>query len=145
MEGVDRSPRRRHDHEPPPVFRSLLGVAALPAARAAEARPAPLLLQESPLAGFQFHRGEALWHRLAVDSPLALVREPRNPHDPRAVAVTFEGEKIGYVPRLDNAAVAQLLDRGEPLEARVARLRRSRDPRERVGFEVAVLRGPLAG
>ncbi|MHB8766205.1 MAG: HIRAN domain-containing protein [Deferrisomatales bacterium] len=126
-------------------FRSLLGLAALPAATAAQARPRRLVLQESPLAGFQFHRGEALWYRLAVGSPLALVREPRNPHDPRAVAVTFEGEKIGYVPRLDNAAVAQLLDRGEPLEARVTRLRRSRDPWERVGFEVAVLRGPLAG
>lgn len=117
-------------------FRSLLGVAALPAARAAEARPAPLVLQESPLAGFQFHRGEALWPRLAVGSPLAVVREPRNPHDPRAVAVYLGDAKLGYVPKVDNAAVAQLLDRGEALGAAVTRLQESPDPWERVRFEV---------
>ncbi len=122
-------------------FRSLLGLAALPVVARVEARPPHLVLQHSPLAGFQFHRGEALWPRLAVGAPLGLVREPRNPHDPRAVAVTFQGEKLGYVPRVDNAAVAQLLDRGERLEARVTRLRRSRDPWERVGFEVVLERG----
>jgi hypothetical protein len=121
-------------------FHSLLGLAAAPAARA-NRTPPQLVLQESPLAGFQFHRGEALWHRLAVGSPLSLAREPQNPHDPRAVAVFFEGEKLGYVPRLDNAAVAQLLDRREPLHARVTGLRESSNPWERVRFEVAVGRG----
>jgi len=40
------------------------------------------------------------------------------------------------VPRLDNAAVAQLLDGGVRLEARIASLRESSDPWQRIGIEV---------
>lgn len=109
--------------------------AGLGAAPAAAPRRS-VLIQRSPLAGFQYHAGEELWPRLAVGQPLALVREPANPHDERAVRIDWHGRKLGYLPRADNAAVAQMLDRGEQLRARIARLRTSPDPWERV--EVAV-------
>lgn len=107
----------------------------LGAARAAEVESA-ILIQDSPLAGFQFHAGKAVWTKLRVGDALALVREPDNPHDARAVRVDWRGYKLGYVPRRENADVARLLDRGTPLAARISRLAASRNPWERVRFEV---------
>jgi hypothetical protein len=75
---------------------------------------------------------------LRVGDPLQLVREADNPHDGKAVRVEWRGHFLGYVPRADNEAVARLLDRGTRLEARIARLRASRNPWQRVLFEVYV-------
>lgn len=99
---------------------------------------ANILLQESPLAGFQFHEGKRLWRELRAGDPLQLVREADNPHDVRAVRVEWRGHFLGYVPRADNEAVARLLDRGTRLEARIVRLRESRNPWQRVSFEIYV-------
>lgn len=95
-----------------------------------------LLLQESPLAGFQYHQGESLWPRLSRDDRLTLTREPGNPYDPRAVRVDWRGQKLGYLPRIENTAVSQMLDRGEQLEAHISRLTEGVDPRKRVQFRV---------
>ncbi len=105
------------------------------AVRAADVDSA-ILIQDSPLAGFQFHAGKTVWKELRVGDELALVREPDNPHDARAVRVDWRGRKLGYVPRRENADVARLLDRGELLAARISRLTSSRNPWERVRFEV---------
>lgn len=93
-------------------------------------------LQTSPLAGFQYHQGETLWPQLAVGQPLQLVREADNRFDDRAVRIDWQGQKLGYLPRLDNAAVSQLLDRGERLEAVIVTLDQSSNPWDRVGVEV---------
>ncbi len=93
-------------------------------------------LQRSPLAGFQYHEGEALWLLLTVGDVVDLVREPENAFDERAVRVDWQGSKLGYVPRMDNAAVSQLLDRGEPVRAVIVELRESHDPWERVGLRI---------
>src|SRR5690606_35557479 len=42
--------------------------------------PARILVQSSPLAGFQFHEGRALWDELEIGDELTLVREPDNPY-----------------------------------------------------------------
>ena len=97
---------------------------------------AHILLQDSPLAGFQYHAGRAVWPQLRVGDALALVREPDNPHDPRAVRIDWQGRTLGYVPRRENADVARLLDNGQPLEARISRLAEGRDPWSRVRFEI---------
>ncbi len=99
---------------------------------------AHILLQDSPLAGFQYHAGKALWPQMRAGDALALVREPDNPHDARAVRVEWRGHKIGYVPRRENADVARLLDRGQALSARIVRLAEVRDPWSRVRFEILI-------
>lgn len=101
-----------------------------------------ILLQDSPLAGFQYHAGRELWPQLRVGDPLTLVREPDNRFDANAVRVEWRGRKIGYVPRRENADVARLLDRGQALEARIVRLAEVRDPWSRVRFEILA---PLQG
>lgn len=99
---------------------------------------AHILLQDSPLAGFQYHAGKTLWSQMQVGDALDLVREPDNPHDARAVRVEWQGRTIGYVPRRENAAVARLLDRGQALTARIVQLAEVRDPWSRVRFEILI-------
>jgi hypothetical protein len=112
-----------------------LCVAAAPLYAQSDAR---ILVQSSPLAGFQFHEGKALWSQMKVGDALTLVREPDNPHDPRAVRVDWQGHKLGYVPRAENEAVARQIDNGNRLEARIVRLTKHRDPWRRIEFEVFV-------
>lgn len=102
---------------------------------------AHILLQDSPLAGFQYHAGKTVWPQLRVGDALTLTREPDNRYDPRAVRVDWRGLKLGYVPRRENADVARLMDNGQPLVARISRLAEGRDPWSRVRFEVVL---PLA-
>lgn len=116
---------------------ALIGGLTLPAvARAATNRANAKTLQHSPLAGFQYHNGETLWPQLAVGQSLQLVREPGNRFDDRAVRVEWQGRKLGYIPRLDNAAVSQLMDRGEMLEVVISGLQNSSNPWDRVMVEV---------
>lgn len=71
---------------------------------------------------------------------LRLAREPANPHDKRAVAVYAGACKIGYLPRVENAAAAHLLDSGHRLFARITQLRESHNPWTRVKLEVLLKR-----
>ena len=114
-----------------------IAVAAFACASLEAAQPASrILVQNSPVAGFQFHEGKRLWDQLKVGDALTLVREPGNPHDARAVRVEWNGHMLGYVPRAENDAVARQLDRGNKLEARIVRLTKHRDPWKRIEFEV---------
>jgi len=65
-----------------------------------------------------------------------LTREADNRFDDRAVRVAWREHKLGYIPHLVNAAVSQLLDRGERLEAVIAGLGNSSNPWDRVKVEV---------
>jgi hypothetical protein len=117
--------------------RVALGLAlALPGIGVAPAQDVRIVVQSSPLAGFRYHDAPAVFAQLRPGDALTLVREPGNPHDANAVRVEWQGHTLGYVPRSENAAVAWALDRGEPLQARVSRVREHPNPRMRVELEV---------
>jgi len=103
---------------------------------AAAAQDARILVQSSPLAGFRHHEAKAHWNDMRVGDALALVREPDNVHDANAVRVDWQGHKLGYVPRAQNADVARQLDAGVPLAARISKLAKQRAPNKRIEFEV---------
>ena len=105
---------------------------------AVEVHGQQLLVQDSPLAGFRYHAAGELWRKLRVGDALELAREPDNPHDANAILVLWRGQKLGYVPRRDNAALAWGLDRGAPLRARISGLAEHANPARRVRFEVYV-------
>ncbi len=117
-------------------------LAPAPAVIAASVAASRVLLQTSPVAGFQYHAGEALWPLLRVGDALALVREAHNPHDERAVRLEWEGEKLGYIPARDNAAISQLLDADQSLDAVIAELAESASPWERVAVRVYLTVNP---
>lgn len=105
----------------------------------ANTRNRSVLIQNSPIAGFQFHRGEAIWPDLHVGEEVSLIRESFNRHDRDAVAVYFGNDKLGYVPRAENSTTAQMLDRGERLEAKITERVDDSDPwnRIRIGIFLA--------
>jgi hypothetical protein len=107
-----------------------------PYERHAGAESSAILLQTSPVAGFQYHRGEALWNRLEAGDALALIREPNNSYDAKAVRIEWKGHKLGYLPRVENHAVAQLLDRVEKFSARIVALKSGGDPWKRITLAV---------
>jgi HIRAN domain-containing protein len=116
-------------------------LAALGFAAAIHAPPIPaaeavIIVQRSPLAGFRHYDGPEFWSDIRTGDRLELVREPENPYDAGAIRVEWRGRKLGYVPQRDNAAIARQMDRGTPLEARVAALRQNRNRSLRIEFEV---------
>lgn len=106
---------------------------ALPHARAEEVT---ILVQRSPLAGSQYYALSSVWGEIRTGDKLLLKREPENRHDANAIRVEWNGHQLGFVPRAENRALAAAMDRGEKVEARVARLKRHRNPWQRVEFEV---------
>lgn len=64
------------------------------------------------IAGFSHHEGYKVFDRLKVGVGVTLVPEPDNPHDCRAVAMYFEGVKIGYVPSKDNRELSLFMHFG---------------------------------
>ena len=108
------------------------------ARRDAKRMTIPVLLMECPVAGFQYHEGEISWKELRVGQTLALIREPGNRHDARAIRVQWRDVILGYMPREAKFAVAQLLDRGEQVEGRISLLRESGDPWQRVMMQLVL-------
>jgi len=102
-------------------------------------KPCRRLLKQTVIAGFQYYRGEQLWDFLRQDLPLQLRREPRNRFDCHAVAVYWNGNKLGFIPRSENLAIASLLDHGQQLEARIARQYRGSSSRRQVDVCVELL------
>lgn len=97
-----------------------------------------ILVQNSPLAGSQYHRFEALQKLIQVGDLLDLVREPDNPHDRNAVSVVWRGERLGYLPRKENRAVAQAMDKGETVKATVDFIAANPDPWKRLRISVFI-------
>lgn len=58
-------------------------------------------------------------HSEFTEHPAQLVPEPDNPFDFRAIAVYFQGHKMGYLPRKDNKIIYNLLRDGAQLETKL--------------------------
>jgi hypothetical protein len=97
---------------------------------------AEIVVQVSLAAGLRYHEAKAVWAQMQVGDTLKLVREPDNPYDARAVRVEWQGHMLGYIPRVENEAVARQLDRGNPLQARLTRLTHYRNHRRKLELEV---------
>lgn len=121
------------------LIRLLLLALTLVASTAGLAGAVRILVQSSPLAGFRYYAGEALWQEMREGDRLKLIREADNPHDAHAVRIEWRGQKLGYLPRAENRAVAAVMDKGEAIDARVAKLRQHRNPWQRVLIEVFVV------
>jgi hypothetical protein len=101
---------------------ALGAAAAVPAAaRAAAPPPREVDLLSTYVTGTGYHAAPSEAPRLRVGEPLVLRRRPDNAYDPRTVEVwTTGGGKLGHVPRIDNQALARLMDAGLVPKARVS-------------------------
>lgn len=100
------------------------------------AAEAKIYLQASRLAGFRYYEGRRLWPQVRVGDHLKLVREADNPYDANAIRVEWQGHKIGFVPRAENAALARFMDHGQVLDARVTALPKDRRRGRGVEFDI---------
>ena len=116
----------------------LLALSPAIAARAAESTAARIVVQHSPLAGFVYYDGQAVWERMKTGDRMTLTRERENPHDPNAVRLEWQGRMLGYVPRKDNADLARQMDQGARVEARITELSRAANGRHRISYEISV-------
>ena len=110
-----------------PVRRNILLGTGGALAAVALARPAALaapkaevMLLSTYVAGTAYHDAAVAASTLRPGEPVTLQREQRNDYDRRSIAVrTRAGVKLGYVPRADNQALANLMDAGFDLTARL--------------------------
>lgn len=100
--------------------------------------PVDYELNVFPVAGFMFHEGPQLLDRLRPGDRLALVAEPGNRHDARAIRIEAFGRHIGYVPRSENGPLSRLLAQGATLHARVADLQSQGAPWQTVNVAVSL-------
>lgn len=76
------------------------------------------------IAGMRYWDAAPVLRDLGPGDNLSLVAEPDNPHDPDAVAICWEGSKLGYIPRESSALPAQLLAFGhdDVVECRILKV-----------------------
>ena len=98
-----------------------------------------IILLDSAVAGFQHYNGDEIWGRMKAGDHLHLVREPNNPFDYDAVEVYRGRDKLGYLPRAHNSAIAQMMDRGMMIRSNIQRLSKNSVPKERVGISVEMI------
>ena len=118
---------------------ALISLLLLCLASFAQAESIKILVQSSPLAGFQYHAGKELWGEMRAGDALVLIREPENPHDTNAIRIEWRGRMLGYLPRAENRTVAAEMDRGTKVAARIAKLTMDRNPWRRLLIEVFVV------
>lgn len=71
------------------------------------------------VAGVAYYQLKTIYHHLTPGVKLTLKRELTNEHDKYAVAVYYKNFKIGYLPTVQNADIAQKLDCGTAFEVKV--------------------------
>lgn len=81
---------------------------------------------------------------LPVPSPLALLREPGNPHDRHAVAAYLDDRRLGYLAREDRLLLEKLTRRGLPVACAVIGTQPDAPVERRVSLEIALLYPPHA-
>lgn len=92
------------------------------------------------VAGFQFGEGALVLGDLSVGARLEMVLEPDNPHDPSAMALRFDGKRIGYIPAEHNELFATMLYYGhtDALECIIQQVSPERSPWHQVRAAVYI-------
>ena len=105
---------------------ALFGLAPIApvAAAASRVRPRePVKLLWTRVNGEAYYALRESLPTLAVGDEVTLRREPENRYDKRAVEVLdADGRKLGYVARVDNPALARMMDAGDCFRATVSRV-----------------------
>ena len=95
-----------------------------------------ILIQTSSIAGFQFYDGDHLWDQLSTGDMLQLIQEPDNHYDENAVEIYWRNSKLGYLPRVENTAIAQMMNQEQEITAKISNKKESRNPWKRLTIEV---------
>jgi hypothetical protein len=64
------------------------------------------------IAGFTYYNGIEVFEQMKIGSKLTLQAEPENQFDPNAVAIYYQNEKLGFVPKGENDLIRKFLNLG---------------------------------
>ena len=67
---------------------------------------------ECHIAGFTYYDGLDVIRKLKIGTPVTLKPEFENPYDPSAVAIYYKSTKLGFIPRVKNHTISQLIHFG---------------------------------
>jgi len=70
------------------------------------------LILRTNVAGTTFSDYALVAQDISVGSELKMVRDPKNPHDANAIALTFDDVRVGWIPREKNEMLATMMDHG---------------------------------
>jgi HIRAN domain len=79
--------------------------------------PKEILVLECIVAGTSFRELEKIENQLKAQVKLSLKREAKNEYDEFAIALYFEKEKTGYIPKTKNEVIARMMDAGKQFYA----------------------------
>jgi len=92
-------------------LQSLIGIAGLTAFSKVEfSTYEKVYLLQCFIRGFQYYEGPEIIEEINKIGQVELVREPENPYDSNAIAIYFEGKKLGFIPREENTILSTLMD-----------------------------------
>lgn len=93
------------------------------------------------IAGFTYYQGPEVFEKLKIGTVLELLPEANNKFDPYAVAIFFEGKKIGFVPRSENHTLLKLLEMGygDIFETRIQRINPTENPEQQIQVIIYLL------
>lgn len=90
------------------------------------------------IAGFAYYDGLEVIKDLNLGNYVTLMPEVDNPYDSNAVAIYYQNNKIGYIPKYKNRLICQLLFYGHDLlEARIQYASYSNHPERQ--FRVVIM------
>ncbi len=96
-----------------------------------------IYLMQCFVAGFRHYNGMQLLDSMKEGDLLELVREPANEYDPSAIALHWQGRKIGFIPASSNEMLSMLLDcNALSLFAVITHLEKNSQPWENVAIAV---------
>ncbi len=96
-----------------------------------------IYLMQCFVAGFRHYEGMQLLDSMKEGDLLELVREPANEYDPCAIALHWQGKKIGFIPASSNEMLSMLLDCDAlSLFAVITHLEKNSQPWENVAIAV---------
>ena len=90
------------------------------------------------IAGYAYYRGEEVIDQLKPDLILDLKREPENPYDNKAIAIYFENHKLGFIPRVNNKVIANIMDQKMPVFAKILKINPGNEVWDKVEVEVVM-------
>ena len=100
---------------------SFIGLGGLATTAVGAVSPTPtqrtIKVLDTYVAGFSYYQGGDVIARIAPGDVLLLKREPENLYDELAIEVYWNSHKLGYVPRIANVALSQLMDEGSRISA----------------------------
>ena len=103
-----------------------------------------IFMKSFHVAGFTYYQGAYIFGDMKIGSRIEVKLEQNNIHDEHAVELSFNGRKIGYIPKLENKEVVVLLKAGyEVFEAVVQQLSPEEHPEQQVRIALYVVPNPI--